>query len=259
MELRRREEPVQGRPVRDAVEHLAQDVRPARPQERLPEAEDGVLRALHVDLHHDAGRLGDQGGDGVEGSEADLPPAVEAHLRRVERGERRATLSRRDPDRLLRIADALPVDRDAVRELVPPHVRLEGIRDRGNDLERVDVDLRGVRRHGQGEQAGVRAHVEERVRLASEDRHGVEREPIVGRSAGGRDPRRAPSRSRIAPDRASRTWRRPRDPSPRSGVTGAGSRPERSDGTSRAPSRTIAFGTRSARKRLTKRFRPNQL
>ena len=225
MELRRREQPVQRRPVRDAVEDLAQDVRPARPQERLPEAEDGVLRALHVDLHHDAGRLGDQCGHGVEGSEADLPPAVEAHLRRVEGRERRATLSRGDPDRLLRIADALSMDRDASREVVPLHVGLEGVRHRGNDLERVDVDLRGVRRHGQGEQAGVRADVEERVRRASEDRHGVEREPIVGTRPAAATPEELLRVLASRRDRASRTWRPPRDPSPRSGVKVRGAAP----------------------------------
>ena len=149
-------------------------------QERLAEAEDRVLRSLHVDLHHDPRRLRDQGGDGVQRSEVDLLASVEPHPRRVEGGERRAPFARRDPHRLVGIPDALPMDHDAVIDPVPARVRLQRVGHGGDDLERVDVDVRRVGGHRHREQARVRADVEERVGPSSERGHRVQRQPIVG-------------------------------------------------------------------------------
>ena len=131
-------------------------------------------------------------------------------------------------------------------------------RPRPGRLERVDVDVRRVGGHRHREQARVRAHVEERVGPSSERGHRVQRQPIVGVR-----PTARPQKSSFAfSQRAGSSITNvtpPTRPLTSSRWAGAGSRPARSDGATLETSRRMAFGARRARKRLTNRFRPNQL
>ena len=176
----------------------------------------------------------------------DVLALLEAHPAGVEGGERRASLARGHPHRRTGLAEALPVHGDPVGDAVAAQVRLQGVRHRGHDLERVHMKAGRDRRRREREEAGVGADVEELVRLAREPRHDVEGESIVRLRASTVDPRRAPSRSRTAPGRASRTWRRrayPVDLFEASGSRQA-SRPE-----GRARTARRASGTRSGRAR----------
>lgn len=157
----------------------SQDVGTEGPEESLPRSEDRVLRTLDVHLHDHPRSRRQEHPHRIERPERNDLTFLEAHPRRVERGECRASFARGHAHGRVGVADPFAVHHDPIGDTVAAQVRLEGVGHRGHDLERVGMEAGRDRHRREREEAGVGADVEELIGLARERRDRVERQTVV--------------------------------------------------------------------------------